>query len=449
MAEPVGGSIRWKIAVAMAAVALIATTAVGTIGYRSTSARLLDEVDRSITEATSLLSAGGRGDSGRVQVPNRGLLGVYLVRVLNAQGETIQSSFGADVPVEPNALRVLGNQRLRDIDNVTVQGVHFRVHTIGVQNGGVQVARPLTETDSVLEDVRQRTLLLVAFVSLIAAVLGWMLAGTVVAPLRRLTRAAETVEASGQLDVEVPGVGKDEVGRLGHAFRSMLGALQRSRTEQRRLVQDAGHELRTPLTSLRTNLAVMRRHPEMAVDMKERILDDLDTEVTELTDLVNELVAVASGELADQPPQHIDLGALARDVAGRMERRKSRVISVEAARAATVFAPAAGIERAITNLIQNATKFDESGAPIEVHVDGGALTVLDRGPGIPAEDVGLVFDRFHRADTARTLPGSGLGLAIVREVVERHGGTVSASQRPGGGAAVGFTLPIVPAGTED
>jgi two-component system sensor histidine kinase MprB len=226
----------------------------------------------------------------------------------------------------------------------------------------------------------------------------------------------------------------------------MLGALQRSQGEQHRLVQNAGHELRTPLTSLRTNLAVLRRHPDMAADMQEQILEDVDNEVGELTELVNELVAVASGELADQAPQEFLLAEAARRVAARVGRRRDRSVIVEireqVGAEAMVFAPLVGIERAITNLVENAAKFDQSDVAICVEVEGGRLTVIDHGPGIPEDDLPLVFDRFHRATASRTLPGSGLGLAIVREIVERQGGTVSAVNRPGGGASVGFELPV-------
>jgi two-component system sensor histidine kinase MprB len=266
----------------------------------------------------------------------------------------------------------------------------------------------------------------------------------VAAPIRRLTGAAEDVGSSGRLDVEVPGTGTDEVGRLGSAFRNMLSALAVSRAEQRRLVQDAGHELRTPLTSLKTNLSVLRRHPEMSAEMRDGVLDDLDSEVNELTDLVNELVAVASGELEEQPTERIDLHALAQDVAERVGRRRSRAINVEVRSRGAVDAPRSTLDRAITNLVDNACKFDQSGCPIEVIVDGGSLTVLDRGPGIPAGEEERIFDRFHRAESARSMPGSGLGLSIVRDVVARANGTVSASTRQGGGAAIGFTLPVSP-----
>jgi two-component system sensor histidine kinase MprB len=424
----------------MALLVLVATSVVGAISYRSTSARLIAEVDDSISEATTLLVRSN--DNARSRVPARGLLGVYSVRVLNARAETVNSSFDVDIPVTDAALNVIGVDRGFDQATIEVGGERIRVHTVGANAGAIQVSRSLGETDRVLRDVQRRTTLFVLIVSVLAAVVGWLLASSVAAPLRRLTRAASDVEQSGDLNVALPEPGNDEVGRLGSAFASMLGALQRSRAEQQRLVQDAGHELRTPLTSLRTNLAVLRRHPDMAAEMQERILEDLDGEVGELTELVNELVAAASGDLADQPAQDLVLAEVARRVAERVGRRRNRGIVVEVGVASTVSAPLAGIERAITNLIENAAKFDDSGGDIIIEVDGGRLRVLDGGPGIPDEDLTLVFDRFHRATVSQTLPGSGLGLAIVREIVERHGGSVSAANRPTGGASVGFDLPV-------
>ncbi len=434
--------LRWKIALSLAAVALIATFAVGLISYRSTSARLLAEVDRSIEQAATQLI--GRAVDGQIPMPTRGLLEVYSLRVLDADGNQLATSFPVGASIDDGALSVVGQPRALDRETIVVADETLRVHTIGLRDGALQVARSLDEVDSVLDDLRQRTLVLVLLVSTGAAMVGWLIAGTVAAPVRRLTKAAEDVGSSGRLDVAVPGTGTDEVGRLGSAFRNMLGALALSRAEQQRLVQDAGHELRTPLTSLTTNLSVLRRHPDMAPDMRDRILDDLDTEVGELTELVNELVAVASGELDEQPNERIELAALADEVAERVGRRRSRDVVVQVASAAAVDAPRAALERAVTNLIDNACKFDQSGSTIEVLVDGGSLTVLDRGPGVPLGEEERVFDRFHRSESARTMPGSGLGLSIVRDVVARANGAVRVAPREGGGAAIGFTLPISP-----
>ena len=437
-------SVRTRIALAMALLALLATSLVGAIGYRSTSTRLLAEVDRSIVEATNLLARSGNGP---VRVPNRGVLGIYSVRLIGRGGQVVNGSFDDDVPVTDGARAVVGVDGGYDRSTVTVDGDRLRIHTVGGEAGALQIARPLGESDRVLDDVRRRTVLLVVAVSLLAASAGWMLAGSVAAPLRRLTRAATDVERSGDLAVDIPPGGADEVGRLGQAFQSMLDALRRSQSEQRRLVQDAGHELRTPLTSLRTNLAVLRRHPDLDAETRARIHEDLEAEIAELTLLVNEVVAAGSGDAADEEVQDVDLAAVVGEVAERVARRRGRVVDVDVDHGVgsdgIVRVPRQAIERAITNLLENAAKFDESEAPIEVTVRHGSVTVADRGPGIAPDDLPLVFDRFHRAESARSLPGSGLGLSIVRDVVERHGGTVRAANRDGGGACVGFDLPPV------
>jgi two-component system sensor histidine kinase MprB len=431
-------SLRWKIAFSLAAIALVATTSVGVVSYRSTAERLLAEVDRSIGQVGAQVVLGGRVAG----VPARGELGVYGVRVLTSNGSILASSFDHDIPVDDELDWVLGDRRASVRSTETVDGEHLRIHTIGVPGGAVQVTRSLDEVDRVLDDLRQRTALLVVVVSVAAATIGWVIAAGVAAPLRRLTRAAEDVGASGELDVEVEAHGSDEVGRLAVAFREMLDALSRSRLAQQRLVDDAGHELRTPLTSLRTNLAVLRRHDDLTDETRASILADLDDEITELTELVDELVTVAGGDQPAEPTRPIELERTVREAAARVGRRRDREVIVAASDPATVRAAPAAVERAVTNLVDNACKFDESGGPIEVVVQGGAVRVLDRGPGV-GDDAEKVFDRFYRAEAARSLPGSGLGLAIVAGMAERAGGSVFALDRHGGGAEVGFLLPAI------
>ncbi len=313
------------------------------------------------------------------------------------------------------------------------------MRTIGARGGVVQIGRSLTETDRVLSSLLSRMWRLMTLVSAIALGLGWLIAGRVTASLRRLTGAAEMVEATGRLDIAVPAKGSDEVGRLAHAMQGMLAALQRSRDDQRRLVEDAGHELRTPLTSIRTNLNVLRRYGDLSAADRGVLVDDLTVETEELVDLVNEIVAIASGAADDDPREPFDLGVLAREVAERYERRTGRTVIVHSDRS-PVQAQRAALQRAISNLLDNARKFDTGDGPLEVNVAAGSVEVSDRGPGIPEGDLPLVFDRFHRSDDARAMPGSGLGLSIVHDVAERHGGTAWARNRDGGGAVVGFSV---------
>jgi len=281
----------------------------------------------------------------------------------------------------------------------------------------------------------------VLVVAALAAIAGWLIARQLTRRLEHLVSATDEVATSGNLDVEMPVAGRDEIATLGASFAAMLASLRSSRDAQRRLVQDAGHELRTPLTSLRTNIGVLRRHPDLADDARARLVDDLDLEARELSTLANELVELAAERRDDEPLEEVVLGPLVERVAARSRRRTGREVPVDADASVVLGRPHA-LERAVSNLLDNAAKFDPSGGPISIEVRVGTVAVLDRGPGIAADDVAHVFDRFFRSEDARSRPGSGLGLAIVRDVAESHGGTVFAANRGGGGARVGFSIPL-------
>ncbi|MEV6958936.1 HAMP domain-containing sensor histidine kinase [Streptomyces sp. NPDC051207] len=333
----------------------------------------------------------------------------------------------------------------------------YRVATValGGGRGAVQVAQSFSDTEDLLRSLQQRTLVTTTAVVVGAGLFGWWLARRITRRLVVLTSAAEDVARTRRLDIQVPVTGYDEVGRLGRAFDRMLGRLAQSEEDQRRLVQDAGHELRTPLTSLRTNISLLRRIDELPPAAREELVADLGQEARELTDLVNELVDLAAGQSDSEPPQRVDLADIAEDVAGLARRRTGREIVVRADGDTTAEGRPGLLTRAMSNLVENAAKFDRGGsAPIEIAVTGPALPrpsgegsvgpvrveVRDRGPGIDDGDLGHVFDRFYRAADARSLPGSGLGLSIVREVALAHGGAPFAVRRDGGGAVIGFTV---------
>jgi two-component system sensor histidine kinase MprB len=314
---------------------------------------------------------------------------------------------------------------------------------LGGGRGAVQIAQPTAETDHLLGQLIELMLIVGGCVFVAAGVTGWLVAGRLTRRLQHLTGVAEEVARSGRLNAAVEIRGRDEVGRLGSAFDTMLGQLAEARADQRRLVEDAGHELRTPLTSVRTNVTVLRRRGDgLTAEARDRILDDLDEETRELATLTNELVELAIGEYAGAAAEDCSLVALAERVGERARRRTGRAIVVTADRGdAVARVRRVGIERALANLVDNAAKFDPGGtAPIQIRVRADRIAVLDQGPGLEPEDLPRIFDRFYRSAAARALPGSGLGLAIVRQVAEAHGGTVFAENRPAGGAIIGFTL---------
>ncbi|QNP70944.1 HAMP domain-containing histidine kinase [Streptomyces roseirectus] len=325
----------------------------------------------------------------------------------------------------------------------------YRVATVSLGRGwgAVQVAQEFSGTEDLLRNLQQRTFVLMAVVVIAAGLFGWWLARRITRRLVLLTTAAEDVARTRRLGIQVPVTGYDEVGRLGRAFDRMLGRLAQSEEDQRRLVQDAGHELRTPLTSLRTNISLLRRIDELPLSTREELVADLGQEARELTDLVNELVDLAAGQSDTEPPQRVDLADIAEEAAGAARRRSGREVVVRVSGDTTTDGRPGMLQRAVSNLVENATKFDRDGkGPIEISVTGPArpgtvrVEVLDRGPGISEDDLTRVFDRFYRAADARSLPGSGLGLSIVREVALSHGGTPYAHRRAGGGSVIGFTV---------
>jgi two-component system sensor histidine kinase MprB len=373
------------------------------------------------------------------------------VQVLGPDGHVVDpGSPGLPVTDADRSIAAAGPAgRLTEHREVDVAHDVYRVATValGEGRGAVQVAQEFSDTEDLLRALQQRTLILMAAVVIAAGLFGWWLARRITRRLVVLTSAAEDVARTRRLGIQVPVTGYDEVGRLGRAFDRMLGRLAQSEEDQRRLVQDAGHELRTPLTSLRTNISLLRRIDELPPATREELVADLGQEARELTDLVNELVDLAAGQSDTEPPQRVDLADLAEEVAGLARRRTGREILVRASGDTTTDGRPGMLNRAISNLVENAAKFDSDGrAPIEIHIAGPArpgavrVEVLDRGPGIADRDLIRVFDRFYRAADARSLPGSGLGLSIVREVALAHGGAPFALRRDGGGAVIGFTV---------
>ena len=447
-------SLRARLALALALLAAAAVIAVAVTGYVSTSRGLYDEVDRSLTsygsryadpdgtaavQLCASLSGSGPRDAGNSPPPGT------IVQCLSPSGQAIADSSDTNIPIDraDRQLAASGGAPAQ-LRTQKVDDTSLRILTIPVGNGGaVQLGRDLAETDHVLDSLRNRYLL-IGFLTIGAAALaGWLIARRTVRPLNRLTQAAEQISETGNLEADIPTAGRDETGRLARAFATMLDALTNSREQQQRLAQDAGHELRTPLTSLRTNIDTLRRHRNLPNDTRGRVLDDLDLESHELNTLVDELVALVTDERDDEPERPVDLDDLVGRAVDRARRRTGRTITLDAQPGRIVGRPRQ-LLRAIDNVLDNAAKFSPDGSPIEVSVRPASVSVRDHGTGIAPQDLGRVFDRFYRADAARSLPGSGLGLAIVQHVAEEHGGTVTATNHPDGGAIVTITLTADP-----
>lgn len=448
-------SLRLKIVLALILLSVCATGAIGVASYTATRHELEETVDssldaaaRNLQERPSLGDPDDDGDAPAVGRPGHEdrprSFEQVLYQVIDAQGTVLATGQTYELPVSDadRAVAASTDPTARRRYDVEIDGERYRMLTVKSQYGAVQLARSLAESEKSLARILKSTLVAVVVVGLLSALLGWLIARQVTRRLERLTTVAGEVAETGRLDVDVPVDGGDETGQLGRAFSAMLAALQASKHEQHQLVQDASHELRTPLTSLRTNISVLRRrHDQLAPDSRDQLLSDLDSETRELTDLVNELVELATDRRDDEPVQPVRLADVAERAAARARRRFGRDVVVQADDSTVEGRPNA-LERATQNLIDNACKFAPEG-PIEVTIAGGEVIVRDHGPGLVDSDIPHLFDRFYRSVAMRSKPGSGLGLSIVKSVVDAHGGTVTAANAPGGGAVLGYRIPTV------
>ncbi len=328
--------------------------------------------------------------------------------------------------------------------DIAIDGVDYRMLTTPIPGGGaVQVARSVEETARVLGSLRNRVVAIGLGMSLLAALVGFVVARQTTRPLRRLADTATTVADTHDLSTPIEVDRTDEVGTLARSFKEMLDALAASREQQHRLVHDAGHELRTPLTSLRANVSLLERADRLDPEDRAEVLASIKAELGELNELFGELIELATDSADAEPFVRVDLGSVAERAIARLGRRTDRPVTLHHDGSQVMGDPTL-LERATSNLLGNAHKFSPATAPIEVVIDKGRLAVRDHGPGIDPADRQRVFDRFHRADATRTMPGSGLGLAIVDQVVRAHGGTVWATDSPSTpGAEVGFAIPTV------
>ena len=462
-----------RLAIVFAAVTLVASAAIGFLTFRATGSELDASIDDFLTARSSeivrgLRSAPGEGRPG--QRPNGGgaVPGVGPVIQFATDADSIAQQVrrdggivtdGVELPVTDNTLEMAklnsrdgdrGDDRNDDelvhrFDDIEIDGEPHRMVSTALPDGGaVQVARSTEENTEVRNSLLARFALIAGVVAAVAALVGWLFARRTTRPLRKLSEVASDVASTRDFSTEIDIDRDDEIGQLASSFREMLEALEESREQQHRLVHDAGHELRTPLTSLRANIALLERATDLPADERTEVVDSIKSELVELSDLFDEMIELAtdqhSAELADED---VDLHELVDQVAARWRRRSGRDITVEHDdHPVVVRGDALMIDRALSNLLSNAHKFSPAGGPIAIVATGGGVAVQDSGPGVPPADRNRIFDRFYRTDVTRSMPGSGLGLAIVAQIVERHRGAVFVDDAPGGGAEIGFRLPV-------
>lgn len=463
-------SLRTRLTLVVVVTVLVAGAAIATVGTWATRRELYRQAERTLTlEATRLAERppgirirlidaygdvgstetqpmpnprtdGPGGRDGRGPRPMPPLPQERSIQDLDQQG-VVRARAGYDMPVTAADRRIAATGGEATRTQQLASEPRLMIVTVGARGGAVMFARDLTETDATVGRLRFLAVLICAAGVFLAALVGLVVTRRAMRPIANLTddvtRRADSPDDLSPLDGTPRG---DEVGRLTAGYNRLLSSLAASRDQQQALVADTSHELRTPITSLRTSIELLHRAPDLPDDTRAELLANAVAELEELTHLVDEIVLLASGAAADGPMADCDLGAIVTTAVERTRRRATGTVTLDVS-PCTVHGRATTIERAVTNLLDNARKWSPAGGEIHVTVAAGRVTVRDHGPGVPAEDRERVFDRFARGRDVEGVPGSGLGLAIVRAVAEDHGGRAWIDEAPGGGTIAILELP--------
>jgi two-component system sensor histidine kinase MprB len=348
-------------------------------------------------------------------------------------------------------VRVAERRGTSSIRTLTLDHERYRVVAVPTTMSGqsLVLAQSLAPQERVLHRLGIVMLLSCLLGVVIAAFAGWGVAVNGLRPVRRLTRSVE--EVSPRDLAPLPVEGDDEIARLARAFNQLLAALAASQERQRQLIADAGHELRTPLTSMRTNIDLLTQAEAtdgsgivLEPAQRAELMADVRAQMEELTALIGDLVELARDEPLPPVVEAVGLHEVIDHAVARVRLRAPSVTFAVDADPWWVVGEAGGLERAVTNLLDNAAKWSPRDGTVRVALHEGVLTVDDEGPGIAESDRPHVFDRFYRSPESRAMPGSGLGLSIVRQTAERHGGSVAAEGAPSGGARLVFSVPGAP-----
>jgi two-component system sensor histidine kinase MprB len=328
---------------------------------------------------------------------------------------------------------------------IATDGVEYRIVAIpisGLDDYALVLGRPLQATNNILSSLWLVLIIFGVSGVVIAAAAGATVARSSLRPVRQLSAAVERVTATKEL-VPISISANGDIALLAESFNQMLRSLATSRERQRQLIADAGHELRTPLTSLRTNIELLAsdaRTGMLKADDRVEILNDVTAQLVEFTALIGDLVQLAREDAAGRP-EPLDFRDVVNAALDRVRRRGHGLVFDVELDPFYVIGESDSLERAVTNLLDNAVKWSPPGGTVRVQLEGDRLRVADQGPGIADADLPHVFDRFYRANSARNTPGTGLGLSIVAQSIRQHGGWVKAGRSAQGGAEFTIQLP--------
>ena len=439
--------LRTRFLIATSVIVFLTVSVLSVAIYATVSKHLLSEVDNTldarvvaIAESIRPRNNAAPGNRRQRNPLEEALLPIRfdtVTQVIDPRGNVVIALGQVDLPISNDVFEMVANplaQRMRI--TTKIDGVPYRILSVPILRGGaLQLGKDISDIESAKDGILLWLFVLGLLAIAASGSAGWFIARRTARPIQKLAAAAEHIAATRELTTTLDISGDAEIEQLATSFNTMLVALRLSREQQQQLVQDASHELRTPLTSLRANSELLERE-NLDTETKNLILRDIRAEVDELTALTGELSSLASDQRLIEQLQIVNLGEAVEEVVERARRRSGRIINLERKSPASIRVRPSQLDRAISNLIDNALKFCPTSQPVDVFVSNNRIEVCDHGPGISDADKPHIFDRFYRAVATRALPGSGLGLAIVKQFADDHDAVVNAVDTPGGGATI-------------
>ena len=439
--------LRTRFLIATSVIVFLTVSILSVAIYATVSKHLLSEVDNTldarvvaIAESIRPRNNAAPGNRRQRNPLEEALLPIRfdtVTQVIDPRGNVVIALGQVDLPISNDVFEMVANplaQRMRI--TTKIDGVPYRILSVPILRGGaLQLGKDISDIESAKEGILLWLFVLGLLAIAASGSAGWFIARRTARPIQKLAAAAEHIAATRELTTTLDISGDAEIEQLATSFNTMLVALRLSREQQQQLVQDASHELRTPLTSLRANSELLERE-NLDTETKNLILRDIRAEVDELAALTGELSSLASDQRLIEQLQIVNLGEAVEEVVERAQRRSGRIINLERKSPASIRVRPSQLDRAISNLIDNALKFCPTSQPVDVFVSNSRIEVCDHGPGISDADKPHIFDRFYRAVATRALPGSGLGLAIVKQFADDHDAVVNAVDTPGGGATI-------------
>lgn len=448
--------IKTRLAFAFTGLMAVVLTVTGTVFYVGFAAQIDGVINAEVAGlAEEFVADLSTGETGVLHDFSQTQSVAFFAQVIDASGNVVETggttSLAQEMPVRISTTSIFD---LRVIVREGSAAVPARVAMAPTPLGGmVLVGKALIERNTTLHAILTLLLSCGAAILPVAGALGWFLARASLRPVEELRNQAMRI-SEGDLDrrLAVAPI-DDEIARLAVTLNDMLARLQRGLERERRIVDDASHELRTPLGILRTELELALRRPRTNAELRATIVSA--AEVSEnLNRLAEDMLVLARANHGQLPLFRtvIDVAALARNVADRSASRAREVgvnIAVEAQSELHASLDGPRIVQALGNLIDNSLTHCSPDGMITLRAvtnDAGylILSVSDTGPGFPANFIAKAFDPYTRTEAGRSRRsgGAGLGLAIVKGVIKAHGGSVAASNLPGGGAMVTLQIPM-------